>query len=61
MYIINDVDHIQEDKHNQKNDLLEDFIWQYDWVTNEFSNITGRTQEDGIRRTNPSNGYMSIK
>ena len=47
--MINDVDHIQEEEQSSKRiDPLEDFIWQHELVTNEFSDITGRTQEGEI-------------
>ena len=49
MYIINTVNHIQEDETSSKRiDFLEDFMWQYDWVRNEFSNIIGHAQEGDI-------------
>ena len=47
---------IHKKKNHQKTfDFLEDFIWQYDWVTIEFSNIIEHTQEDDKWQINPSN------
>lgn len=60
MYIFNNIDHLQEEEPSSKRIyFLENSIWQYKWVTEEFSGIIGCTQEDEIWQMNPRNGYHS--
>mmetsp|Transcript_35689 Transcript_35689/g.36166 ORF Transcript_35689/g.36166 Transcript_35689/m.36166 type:complete len:103 (+) Transcript_35689:374-682(+) len=60
IYIINNIDHIQEEEPPSKRMLFKKFFYS---DTNgsrmDFSDITGRTQEGDIRHINPSNGYRS--
>ena len=58
IYIINNIDHIQKEEPPSKRMLFKKFFYS---DTNgsrmDFSDITGRTQEGGIRHINPSNEY----